>query len=339
MYSTWLHALHVHRRGAPKGFEKEHCRPFKEALNRAVIADMRSNREGLQEAILSVDIVHGQSLMGYHGDSKFPFIKIFIALPRLLGAVKRLLEKEIIYDKFDFQDCRAYENNIDFDIRFMVDTNVVGCSWIELPPSKWRRRYKNGKPGLQSRCQIEVDVVYDDFIAHEPEGEWAKVAPFRILSFDIECAGRKGIFPEPNHDPIIQIANMVIRQGDSEPFLRNVFTLNTCAPIVGSQVLSHAKETEMLDAWSSFIREVDPDIFTGYNINNFDFPYLLNRASHLKVKNFEYLGRIKNIKSVIKDTVLQSKQMGRRENKFVNFEGRVPFDLLLVLIRDYKLRS
>lgn len=44
-------------------------------------------------------------------------------------------------------------------------------------------------------------------------------------------------------------------------------------------------------------------------------------------------------RSVIKDTVIQSKQMGRRENKFVNFEGRVPFDLLFVLLRDYKLRS
>ena len=39
----------------------------------------------------------------------------------------------------------------------------------------------------------------------------------------------------------------------------------------------------------------------------FDVPYLLNRASHLKIKNFEYLGRIKNAKSVIKDTMLQSK--------------------------------
>lgn len=81
------------------------------------------------------------------------------------------------------------------------------------------------------------------------------------------------------------------------------------------------------------------DIFTGYNINNFDVPYLINRAKHLNVKNFEYLGRIKNIRSVIKDTLLQSKQMGRRENKQVNFEGRVPFDLLFVLLRDYKIRS
>jgi DNA polymerase delta subunit 1 len=31
------------------------------------------------------------------------------------------------------------------------------------------------------------------------------MAPFRILSFDIECAGRKGHFPEPTHDPVIQV--------------------------------------------------------------------------------------------------------------------------------------
>lgn len=82
--------------------------------------------------------------------------------------------------------------------------------------------------------------------------------------------------------------------------------------------------------WADFVRQCDPDIITGYNINNFDFPYLINRAQHLKVKPFSFLGRIKDIKSVIKDTVLQSKQMGRRENKHVNIEGRVPFDLLLV---------
>lgn len=48
--------------------------------------------------------------------------------------------------------------------------------------------------------------------------------------------------------------------------------------------------------WADFVREVDPDIFTGYNISNFDFPYLINRAKHLNVHNFVYLGRIKNIK-------------------------------------------
>lgn len=229
--------------GAPKGFDHTHTQPFKVALDKAVLADMRSNKEHLQEAVLEVSIVEGQSLYGYHGEEKFHFIKIVLALPKLIAAAKRLLERNIIYQEFDFQDCRAYESNIDFDIRFMVDTGVVGCSWIELPAGNYRIRSNFGRPSIESRCQIEVDVAFDAFIAHEPEGEWAKVAPFRILSFDIECAGRKGIFPEPNHDPVIQIASMVIRQGDKEPFLRNVFTLNTCAPIVGSQVFSFDKET------------------------------------------------------------------------------------------------
>ena len=44
-------------------------------------------------------------------------------------------------------------------------------------------------------------------------------------------------------------------------------------------------------------------------------------------------------RTVVKDSVLQSKQLGRRENKNINTEGRVQFDLLLVLLRDYKLRS
>lgn len=51
----------------------------------------------------------------------------------------------------------------------------------------------------------------------------------------------------------------------------------------------------MLEAWASFVRRLDPDIFTGYNINNFDIPYLLDRAKHLKLKKFAYLGRMLDI--------------------------------------------
>ena len=177
-----------------------------------------------------------------------------------------------------------------------------------------------------------MDVAWDKLISHAPEGEWSTVAPLRILSFDIECAGRKGIFPEPEKDPVIQIANMVVRQGEKEPFIRNVFTLDTCAQIVGSQVISCGKEQELLEKWASFVRECDPDLITGYNINNFDLPYLLNRAKTLKVPNFNCLGRIKDVQSVVKESVLQSKQMGRRENKNVNMEGRCAFDLLLILV-------
>lgn len=45
-----------------------------------------------------------------------------------------------------------------------------------------------------SLCQYEVDVTWTDLISHPAEGEWQRIAPLRVLSFDIECAGRKGMY-------------------------------------------------------------------------------------------------------------------------------------------------
>ena len=55
--------------------------------------------------------------------------------------------------------------------------------------------------------------------------------------------------------------------------------------------------------------------------------------------NFHFLGRVKHFPSVVKTTILQSKQMGKKEHHVINIEGRVQLDLLLILQRDYKLRS
>lgn len=69
-------------------------------------------------------------------------------------------------------------------------------------------------PSLRTSSML-TSVSYKDLVSHSPDGEWANIAPLRVLSFDIECAGRKGIFPEANVDPVIQIAAMVTRHGQS----------------------------------------------------------------------------------------------------------------------------
>jgi DNA polymerase delta subunit 1 len=73
----------------------------------------------------------------------------------------------------------------------------------------------------------------------------------------------------------------------TEPFIKTIYTLKACAPIMEAQVLSYESETELLQAWAEFVRKVDPDMITGYNINNFDLWYLLSRATHLKATNFQ----------------------------------------------------
>jgi len=209
-------------------------------------------------------------------------------------------------------------------------------SWVEAPATKYHMIPNKDR---HSNCQIEAYVHYRDLVAHEAVGEWAKMAPLRILSFDIECAGRKGVFPEANHDPVIQIANVVTRTGEDKPFVRNVFCLDTCSLIVNTQVFEFDAEEKMLMAWRDFLEKVDPDVIIGYNIANFDFPYLLDRAKHLKVAKFPYWSRLRNIQSQAKDTNFSSKQMGNRDTKATNTNGRLQLDLLQLVQRDHQLRS
>jgi len=83
-------------------------------------------------------------------------------------------------------------------------------NWVELPARKYFVRSGGAKI---SNCQIECQIPYEEIVSHIPEGEWARIAPLRVLSFDIECAGRPGVFPEASTDPVIQIANVVTTYG------------------------------------------------------------------------------------------------------------------------------
>ncbi|OLL24594.1 DNA polymerase delta catalytic subunit [Neolecta irregularis DAH-3] len=325
---------------APSGFRNDHISPFRMALevltHLAALILQRYVSNG-SPIISSVTNVMKQSLYGYQGTQKSPFLKITVLDPKNISKVRGCFER----DGFEFEGMfgnrvTTFESNIAYELRFMIDTGIMGMSWIELPMGKYQ--FVTGYSKL-SNAQYEVTIKYNNLIAHTPEKEWSKMAPLRILSYDIECAGRKGIFPEANIDPVIQIANMITRYGDSKPFVRNVFVVDSCSSIVGTQVFEHKDERVMLKKWSDFVREVDPDVLIGYNTANFDMPYLLDRAKALKVDGFDFLGRITRQHSVVKDTTFSSKAYGTRESKIVNIDGRLQLDILQVMQRDYKLRS
>ncbi|KAF8011824.1 hypothetical protein BT93_I0077 [Corymbia citriodora subsp. variegata] len=293
-----------------------------------------SRNAKVPQYVRRIELVQKRSIMYYQQQTSHSFLKIVVALPTMVTTCRGILDRGIQIDELGMKSFMTYESNILFALRFMIDCNVVGGNWIEVPAGKYRRTAKN-----LSYCQLEFDCLYSELISHSPEGEFSKMAPFRILSFDIECAGRKGHFPEPNHDPVIQVANLVTLQGESQPFVRNVMTLKSCSPIVGVDVMSFDTEREVLLAWRDLIREVDPDIIIGYNICKFDLPYLIERAEALGIPEFPILGRVRNSRVRVRDTTFSSRQYGTRESKEVTIEGRVQFDLFQVMQRDYKLSS
>ncbi|CAF4237180.1 unnamed protein product, partial [Rotaria magnacalcarata] len=226
-------------------FTAADCERFKQNFHAALRSEMRGKDTIASDIVLSVELEHKSSIYGFQPDSKRQqVLKICVLLPRFIATSRRILEGGFSWtgNKTQLDGYKTFETNIDFEIRLMADLNMVGCNWIEIPAGKYsiREMVTRGithQLKIHSRCQMEVDVWAHDIISYPTEGDWQRIAPLRIMSYDIECAGRKGIFPEPEHDPVIQIASMVIRQGDKEEFIKTVFTLGTCANIAGVEVL------------------------------------------------------------------------------------------------------
>ncbi|KAL8827317.1 MAG: hypothetical protein Q9170_007067 [Blastenia crenularia] len=326
--TDFLHYLYV---AAPVAFAKDDCDGFRSYLD----AQLAQH----QPAIQSVQMVLRENLMKFQGNQKSPYLKITVTDPKFITRLRSIIENGTANYKGLWKGAEGGVMTFDslqYVLRFMVDTGVTGMSWVTAPQGKYHMiPYRD----RHSNCQIEAYIHYKHLIAHPNDGEWAKMAPLRIMSFDIECAGRKGIFPDPDIDPVIQIASVVTRYGEPKPFVRNVFCLDTCSLIVNTQIFDFSSEEKMLVSWRDFLEKVDPDVIIGYNIANFDFPYLLDRAKHLKCAKFPYWTRIKNLRSQHKEDRFSSKQMGNRETKSTNTNGRLQLDLLQLVQRDHQLRS
>jgi DNA polymerase delta subunit 1 len=290
-----------------------------------------------------------RSIMGYQAPHT-DFLKVYVNLPHFVPGLKRVMEEGLklpgIVQELDnnhdtHYSFAPYECNVPFVLRFMVDQGLGGAGWLTLPARTYQVRQAARK---ETHCQLEVDIIYDDIIVRKSEGKWNKVAPLRILSFDIECEGRKGHFPEAEKDPVIQIANCLTVYGQEKPIVQNVFTLKGCLPIVGAQVITSDEEDELLMKWRAFLEAADPDIITGYNVQNFDIPYLLDRATTLSKKSsklgrFANWGRIQGVPCKMRDTTFQSAAFGKRNNVETTIDGRVIFDMYPYMQRNHKLSS
>ena len=279
------------------------------------------------KCVSNIEVQKKKSFMNYQAGAAKPFLKVTLTCPHMVTKCKQI-----------FQDMGqlTYESNVVFPLRFMVDHDIAGGQWIRIPKGSYQQRAASKE---QSHCQMEFDVHHSKVLSHSPlEDDWGRIAPLRILSFDIECYAKVG-FPTADKDPVITIASMITNQGESQPCIRQVLQLGSCDEIAGAEVLAFENESDMLRAWKDFLLATDPDLITGYNINNFDLPYLLDRATALRMDDFPFFGRIKANRTKCKATTFSSKAQGSRESKEISCDGRIIFDMFQAIQRDQKLSS
>jgi len=286
-------------------------------------------RDRVQPYVLSVEVVKRSSLMGWQGSNDHsPFFKVTVAVPSLVAVSRRVVEGGFgLVGGGVLREDTTYETNIPFPLRFMVDRELVGGGWVSIDQFQLR------EPGRKvSTCQLELDVHFEHVF---PE-EMIKLAPLRILSFDIECYNPAGKgFPKAESSPVIQIAAYVKEQGKEKHLVHAIWNLHSCNDIAGSDVFTFDNEADLLLSFRDFFEAVDADMITGYNIAGFDLPYLLDRAEALRINwDFCKLGRIMSSRSRKRVS-----QMQGREVTDVDIDGRVIFDMFVVIQKEQKLSS
>jgi DNA polymerase I len=202
---------------------------------------------------------------------------------------------------------KAFEADIPFKYRFMADFGLNGLGWIESEDAN----------GINTTTvKTEKKVKLKNFRKVEKD----ELSPLKFLSLDLECVSlREGEVPDSRKDPIIMIALTF-----SEPYKGNKeMVLSTRSD---KDVAYFEDEKEMLKGLVDVITEYDPDFITGFNINNFDIPYILDRMKDRGV--YAGLGRCSKL-------VTKNQVMSRFR---INISGRIIVDSFEIVKRDFSLK-
>lgn len=164
-----------------------------------------------------------------------------------------------------------------------------------------------------------------------------------ILSFDLEVNSEDQVtMPKASRpgDVVFQISCVFSKLG-SDIYDKYLLSLgNPTENIVGAKVLSYPTEKQLLMGYRDLINKKNPNVIIGYNIFNFDIPYLMDRANHKSIyPEWSQQGFAKEKQGIQREIKWTSSAYKNQQFRFLDCEGRLYIDLLPVVQRDFKLND
>ena len=216
--------------------------------------------ECMDEINENIDVVNVEKVTKKDFQIETDFIKVTFKHPQDLAKSRdalRDLESVIQIREFDIPFYRRYL--MDRDVIPMTEVVAIGeevDSFLTLDSKKQDLTIIKLTEGLKR-------------VEEYPQ-------KFRILSFDLEVRNPHGM-PNSEEDEIIMI-------GVASNFgVNQVISTKTNSEDKDDFVNQVSSEREMIQEFVKIIKDNNVDIIVGYNSDNFDFPYLKDRAKLLAV--------------------------------------------------------
>jgi len=154
----------------------------------------------------------------------------------------------------------TWEADIPYVRRFLIDQKIY--KGLEFPS------------GSQ-------EVSKDDLIPCE-----TNITPV-IMFLDIELLPTEGGFPSIE-EASVPIVGFTVKTNKNPTYFTYIYKEGEKERVVKKSknwvIIYLSSEKKLLTSFYDIISKIEPDILTGWNIINFDFPYLLNRFKRLSLK-------------------------------------------------------
>lgn len=276
---------------------------------------------GIKNLIIRTEVVDDvKSVYGYKPDTQ-RFLKVTTVSPTVSTIIFNGLSKKHPEWKF-------YEAKTDYVNKFLTSHGLSGCAPVKCVEPELM------ETNMLSTCDRHVVVSEEQVLSWED----GPIYEPKTFYYDIECLSLDvDTFPTADCCPVIQISYLLAK-GFNE-VSRGVLCLHDTP---GSDIYeSFDSEDQLLIKFSQIIREFNPDAVTGFNSNNFDMPYIMDRMDVLGIAFAKKLSRRRDYTCEYKRTFKQSKQFGTKEVIKYVMPGRLMFDFFEVIKADVtkKLRS
>lgn len=227
----------------------------KEGMEDLVINEIKKN---FQNDLKNIEKVKRFLPIGYR-EEKTEMLKIILKDPSRTSVIREHLRKLNFIEEI-------FEADILFKYRFMADFQLFGMNWYKIV----------GTP-IQTQT-VKADLVIK--IEKIEPIEKIENSPFKYMSLDIEVVS-SGL-PNPLEEPISIISLSFFPAFDGKNTM--VLIAKNNLKKKEDDVLTFNNEKEMLEKFLEIIEKFDPDIVIGYNINDFDLPYINERLKINKLR-------------------------------------------------------
>ncbi len=323
----------------PETWKIQNVKTFLSKLSEKLVVKKNNKWVNCSKNLISSKCVlqRKKDFFGFSNNEEFLFLRLVFnnsdVMKRAVNAIKS--HNKGVKKLTGITSLPLYEANVDSSIKIAHIKNLNFAGWIKVTEFE--------QPDFETRrslCNIEANIDWQDLQYHNDNSN----APILQASYDIETYSIDGSFPSPDvkGNVVTQIATAFKIYGKDDFYIKHIICLKQCAHIDDPTVIVECYDTEreVLLAWVKLITKMDPDILYQYNGDWFDGHYLYTRAVITDCEDeFLLLGRVKDVLSKIDEKSFSSSAYGANNYRRLTMPGRINFDVLTYIKREYKENS